>query len=114
LKLIGEDKNTTIINGSGSGYCVNITADNVEISGFTIKNGVRGVYLESSNESILDKDIISDNEEGIYLINSNNNMITNNIICNNVLYFRGIHLSSSHNNVISANDIVRSDGGVYL
>ena len=114
LKLIGEDKNTTIINGSGSGSCVNITADNVEISGFTIRKGVRGVYLELSNESILDNNIISDNEEGIYLINSNNNMITNNSLFNNIFYFSGIHISSSHNNVIRDNDLVENDIGVSL
>ena len=37
LKLMGENKkNTTIIDGGGSGNCVNITADNVEIRGFMI------------------------------------------------------------------------------
>jgi parallel beta-helix repeat protein len=114
LKLIGEDKNTTIINGSGSGSCVHITADNVEISGLTIRNSFYGAYLESSNESILDKNIISDNEEGIYLINSNNNMITNNSLFNNVLSLSGIHLSSSNNNVIRDNDLVENDIGVSL
>ena len=37
LKLIGEDKSTTIIDGSGNFRGVFITADNVEVRGFTLK-----------------------------------------------------------------------------
>jgi parallel beta-helix repeat protein len=114
LKLIGEDKNTTLINGSGSGSCVHITADNVEISGFTIKNGVRGIYLESSNGSIMDNNMISDHCVGISLSDSNNNLITHNSLHNNVCYISGIQLSSSHNNVIRDNDLVENGGGVSL
>jgi len=124
LKLIGEDKNTTIINGSiitgsiitgsGSGCCVNITADNVEISGFTIKKGVRGVCLESSNGSIIDNNIISDHCVGISLSDSNNNLITQNSLYNNGCYISGIQLYSSHNNVIRDNDLVENGGGVSL
>ncbi|RCV64771.1 CASH domain-dontaining protein [Methanophagales archaeon] len=87
LKLIGASRNITIIDGGGTGECVHVTADNVEISGFTIKNSTYGLYLDSSNNCILD----------------------NNIICS-----CGIHLSSSHNNVISDNEIVENDMGVSL
>ena len=45
LKLIGEDKSTTIIDGGGSGNCVHVTADTVEISGFTIQNGTDGNFF---------------------------------------------------------------------
>jgi parallel beta-helix repeat protein len=114
LKLIGEDKNTTIINGSGSGYCVHITADNVEISGFTIENGFYGVYLESSNGSIMDNNIISDHCEGISLSDSNSNLIAHNSLHNNGGYISGIHLSSSHNNVIRDNDLAENVGSVSL
>ena len=119
LKLIGEDKNTTIINGSIitgsiSGHCVNITTDNVEISGFTIKKGLRGVYLESSNGSIIDNNIISDHCVGISLSDSNNNLITQNSLYNNGCYISGIQLYSSHNNVIRDNDLVENGGGVSL
>ena len=40
LSIIGENKNTTIIDGGGAGNVVAIEANNVNISGFTIKNGV--------------------------------------------------------------------------
>jgi len=38
LTLIGEDKDTTIINGDGSGDVVKVTADGCTISGFTIQS----------------------------------------------------------------------------
>ncbi|MHA2040097.1 MAG: hypothetical protein ACW98X_27130, partial [Promethearchaeota archaeon] len=40
--LIGEDKNTTIIDGMHIENCVNVTADTVTISGFTIQNSCKG------------------------------------------------------------------------
>jgi parallel beta-helix repeat protein len=115
LKLMGEDKNTTIIEGGGiNGSCVHVTADNVEISGFMIRNGLDGVLLESSDGCTISENIIRDNGKGIHLTDSNNNMITNNSLFNNVLSLSGIHLSSSHNNVIRDNDLVENDIGVSL
>jgi len=49
ILLIGEDKETTIINGSGTGTVVNVTADDVDIRGFTIQNGQQGIDLTNSS-----------------------------------------------------------------
>ncbi len=38
IHLIGEDKNSTIINGNKIGDVVSISSDNVYLSGFTIQN----------------------------------------------------------------------------
>nr|QNO54848.1 hypothetical protein PAHOCELH_00009 [Methanosarcinales archaeon ANME-1 ERB7] len=114
LKLIGENKDTTIIVGGGNGSCAHVTADKVEISGFTIMNCFEGVYVELSKGIIIDNNIISDNFDGIYLVNSDSNTITHNVITNNIWYVSGIHLISSTNNTISNNDIVENDKGVYL
>jgi parallel beta-helix repeat protein len=116
LKLIGKDKSTTIINGDGrfSGKCVIVTADNVEISGFTIQNSTYGIWLESSDGCTINRNIIQDNSDGIHLTDSNNNAITNNILFNNVFSISGIHLSSSHDNVIRDNDLVENGRGVSL
>ena len=43
--LIGENKDTTIIDGSGDSNVIYIDADNVFVSGFTIQNGVDYVVL---------------------------------------------------------------------
>lgn len=48
LTLQGEDRETTIIDGGGSGNVVHITASHVLVSGFTARNGERGIEIESS------------------------------------------------------------------
>jgi len=42
LSLIGQNRNTTIINGSQTGDVVHVTNNKVVISGFTIQRGYRG------------------------------------------------------------------------
>ena len=108
LKLIGEDKNTTIINGSKSGYCVHVTADNVKISGFMIQKGIEGILVVSSDGCTISGNIIQDNCVGIDLFESNNNVITNNTLFNNILELAscGIHITSSSNNLIYHNNFV--------
>jgi parallel beta-helix repeat protein len=114
LKLMGEGKNTTTVDGGRSEKCVIVTADTVEISGFTIQNSTYGIWLESSDACIIDDNIISNNYDGITLSNSVNNTITHNSLSNNIGYFSGIHLSSSHNNVIHDNDLSGNSGGISL
>lgn len=41
LKLVGENKNTTIIDGNGTGTVILIGKDNVTVAGFTIRNAGR-------------------------------------------------------------------------
>jgi parallel beta-helix repeat protein len=72
LYLCGENKNTTIIDGNNISDAVNINADSVKISGFTITNG-RGKPMEwfragiiLSNNSTITENIISHNRLGIY------------------------------------------------
>jgi parallel beta-helix repeat protein len=113
LKLIGANKDTTIIDGGGSGNCIKVTADNVEISGFTIKNGNYGVYLESSNCRVTDNYITSIDFDGISLrSNSVNNTIANNSLSK--VKRRGIDLSSSSNNRIHDNDLSDNGKGISL
>ena len=45
LTLQGENKDTTIINGGGSGNVVYITASYVTLEGLKITNGKNGIYL---------------------------------------------------------------------
>ena len=101
LKLIGASRNITIIDGGGTGECVHVTADNVEISGFTIKNSSYGLYLESSNNCILDNNLIC--SCGIHLFSSNNNEISNNEIVENDM---GVSLYNSNSNLIYHNNFI--------
>ena len=102
INLIGEDKNTTVIDGSGSKDVVCIYS-RVNMSGFTIQNSGhdKSGILVFSSYSIIKGNIISNNDNGIYLLDYNNNNITSNNISNNSI---GIVLFFSNNNTIIGNN----------
>ncbi len=101
INLIGENRDTTIIDGNESGDVVYITADLVNINGFTIRNGgEEGIYLINSNYCKLSNNIVHNNADiGILLNQSENNTITNNMIHNNT--YDGILLEYSNYNTIT-------------
>jgi parallel beta-helix repeat protein len=117
LDLIGEDRNTTVINASGSGDVIMINAGGVTISGFTITNGVRGIYATSSSNNDIVGNIISNNNGGgmpfdisygIHLSQSSNNQIINNSVMYNgdeMMGGGGIIIASSSDNEIIGNNI---------
>ncbi|ASJ10001.1 hypothetical protein A3L12_01145 [Thermococcus sp. P6] len=106
-----------IINGTGSGSVVTITADNVTIQGFTITGsgsgwGNGGVWVESSGNTI-SSNVITNNGNGIYLDSSSNNNITSNNITSNS--GNGVYLdSSSHNNITFNNITSNNWAGIWL
>jgi len=108
INMIGEDRNTTIIDGSNSSSIIYVTADWVNISGFTIEfsgDWNVGIALRSNNNTIAGN-IISNNWYGIHLLESISNIITGNIISNNWnVQWGAIFLLYSNNNIISENTI---------
>jgi len=112
INLIGEDKNSTIIDGN-SDNVVRINAKNLSISGFTIRNGEYGIRFMSTYSYVFNN-IITDNRlDGIIMFNSSYNTISNNIIKNNhygIYVYRSISRAGScfynniTKNVISNND----------
>ncbi len=117
IHLIGEDKNTTIID-YGRNYVVKITADEVNISGFSITNssGPSSGLSIHSNYNYIHNNIIDKNVMGVELYYSDNSIITGNIISDNGLY-SGLCLYHSHNNTVTNNEFY-NDGidiipGVY-
>ncbi len=103
ITLVGEDKDTTIIEGSLTDNCIKITADSVVINGFTIKKGIIGIYIIQSSEQEIKNNIIKNNWEGIGLFQITDAKITKNSISDN--YFEGINPISSTDNIISGNRI---------
>jgi len=112
LSLIGEDRSTTIIDGNLTGTVMNVTANNVNIIGFTIRNSGpiphRGIYVGewSTGNNISDNIIASYNGHGIYLDYSSNNSISSNNITANNGY--GIYLYESSNNTLRSNSIANN------
>jgi parallel beta-helix repeat protein len=115
--IIGEDKNTTIIDGRNQGTVVQITSNGVFLSGFTIQHGFCGINLFCSNSN-LNNNIICNNSFSnieLYFLNCSfeggYNTIIGNIICNSTT---GINLVRSSNNMIHSNQITNNNFGLTL
>jgi parallel beta-helix repeat protein len=114
LTIIGEDRVTTIIDGSGTGTPLNVTANNVNISGFTIQRGLGlgyNIALHGFNSSIIWDNIVTNGWIGIHLDNSYNNTICDNIVTDNQ---HGIHLDSSSGNTVRNNTVTNNVWGIDL
>jgi len=109
IDLVGADKYTTIIDGSGIGTVVTITVDNVNLNNFMITNGGSdigdaGIKLASSNfTTITDNIIYFNGYAGILITSSNNDTVNRNDILVNEEY--GIKIQSSSDMTIIANNI---------
>ena len=125
IKLIGENKNTTIIDGEGNGKVVSIQddIDGVTISGFTIqkcgpfdyKLPYAGIYVKSSYNTIYDN-IIINNDIGIICLNEESygnyyNILNGNTIKNSRF---GIIMVESFDYKIYNNDISKNRWGIYF
>jgi parallel beta-helix repeat protein len=121
LDLLGENKNTTRILGTGNGTGVNITANNVTISGFTIQNYTKGYgIIIASSMNRITNNIISDTIGGIVIFwnpfeptypNNGFNMVTENLLIRNEGF--GIVVSGK-NNTILRNSISQSEYGIMV
>ncbi|HID19374.1 MAG TPA: hypothetical protein EYP28_00310 [Methanophagales archaeon] len=148
-------KNLTIRSENGSGstlirvksrsdHAFDVTADYVNISGFTVENATNmrkagiclgshvdnctitdsnasnnyfGIYLDSACENTLFNNTVSNNRYGIYLYQSSNNTLANNSVYSND--YNGIRLRYSccntiTNNTIASNAPTSSYAGIYL
>ncbi len=83
IEIKGSSKGNVILDGSGSGNAVQVTADNVTIHYFTIKNSTYGIRLSSSSNNTIKDNTIRDTDYGIYLGDSSNNTIYHNNFINN-------------------------------
>jgi len=119
IDLIGEDRNTTIIDGGGIGDVVYISANGVVLSGFMVQNsGHSGAPNDDSGIDIR-LDFVSinncnfyNNEISIYLnSSSSNNSISNCFIDGN---YNSIWLDASNNNSITDNIVSFNNMGIMV
>ena len=113
INLIGENRDTTIIDGGGSKPVVFLaTAKGVTLTEFTIRNGYTGIHVHyNSWSNNIKNNKIMNNLNGIILRTSPYNIITENIISKNNI---GIELIGSDDNTICRNTISRNIFGVKL
>lgn len=129
VSLIGENKDSTIIDGNWCETVIRISSvikNEVMIKGFTIRHGEEygissfgnlkvniignnimdnygdGIYLDKVDRCNVSGNVIEKNSDGIYLYGSGTTNITNNIITDN---YGGIHLYQSFNTKIIDNTV---------
>ena len=114
ISLRGEEKESTIINNSGSGSTIRISANDVNISGFTITGsglewGNAGILMDTVQNCNVFNNIVSNNYMGIRIQLSKEIMINNNTVHNNVgpgISIEDSQANTVENNVISPNNQV--------
>jgi len=130
LKVIGEDPESTIIDGCLAPRVVEINTDEVKISGFTIRNGGPEIFndawdpsalcIASSFNIISNNKIIENKWFGIDIMQpiltnrkTNYNIIyNNNVSCNG---YHGILIRNGRNHIIKDNICCNNEGaGLFL
>lgn len=102
VSIRGENKDTTILEGTGTLFYVN--ADSITISDFTLRNGYSGIWLWHTKNTTIRGNNINNNAYGIKSDYSSNSTISENNI-NNSEWF-SIVLNHSGNNTLQRNHIV--------
>ena len=91
IRLIGEDKNITIIDGFQNESVIKILSDYVFINDLTIQNSsnsFNNAGIEShSSDNYFVRNIITNNKYGINFLNGDNNTIMYNIINYNIVIY---------------------------
>jgi len=113
VSLIGEDRSTAIIDGTWTvGNGINVTANKVTISGFTVKNNWKGIYVEGASDNVIKENLVTNSTCGILLEGSSNNTIIENIAVNNTF---GIYInSSSVDNTVYHNNFINNTNQAFL
>jgi len=124
LSLIGEDPQSTVING---GYdkrypknwdwiTIQVSAPDVTISGFTITNCEialsisTDVYLPDTTR-IIGNNIANNTDSGVRVDSASNILISENNITNS---YRGVTIGSSLNCTVSGNNITETSQGIEI
>ncbi len=142
VTIIGEDPETTIIQGDGTSSVIALTADGCRIEGLKVTGssayfGSGGIEIRSSSNTIRNCIITENNSEGIYVaqnalsntithntisfshnssglrLYSNNNVVSHNTFISNEEF--GIFAFSAANNTIIGNRLSdNNQGGIYI
>jgi parallel beta-helix repeat protein len=134
ILLMGENNATTVIESSQHEDTITVMADNVTVSGFTVKSGENftlsyGIRLSNSHNTTISDNIITGHFEGVGLVGGSSNLIqynlitknrygifTSNFSTNNVIFhnlvsesiWNGIELNWGGGNIVYANNIVNN------
>jgi len=115
LMLVGESRDTIIIDGNSAGTVVSIQADGVQFKGFTVRNGGQqysGIRANSYSYVVIANNTVRSCRYGVVLLNSVSNTVESNVFFNNSM--AAISLSQSVSNNIRDNSVSESAYGIKL
>ena len=126
ITLMGEDLETTVINGQNSETVILIRHDHVNVTGFTIRyatgsyspgpmelgySRLAEIHILHANYCSVYGNRLSDGGCGVWLYGaSENNIIGNTIIRND----NGIRVDDSNNNIVADNVVKNNYRGIWL
>ena len=110
--LVGEDKESTIIN-AGRGVGVKVVANGSRISGFTVYNytgyqTLGGAIVVRGFDNVICNNIVVDSRQGIVLWSGGNNTLEGNMIVGNLPTSIGLVIGRSSNNNFRNNALVNN------
>ena len=114
ISLIGESNEKTIITSTDDDFRSKViygNSCNIKINNFLIENGSYGIYLENSNNSIIENNVIRNSTNGIEFFYCNFCTVQNNYGIQRD-YF--IVVDSSTNNKIINNSCYKGDVGISI
>jgi parallel beta-helix repeat protein len=137
LSIIGENQNSTIIDGGDSGTVASITSNGITIKGFTIQHGDVGTEIADKKEGniLLENNIVFNRFWGIYGDRCGENVIANNnvsfngwdgmylyasepcLLVSNVILSHpraGVFIRYSSNNTVVGNLVSNNTIGIYV
>jgi parallel beta-helix repeat protein len=110
VSLVGEDRDTTIIEGilrGGVKVPLTINQNNVSVTGFTLRDGYAGIQLHG-NFNTISGNRITNTQWGIILSSGSHNNITANIV--ESIKYSGIKLAIATSNLIENNQVSANSG----
>ena len=113
IRLVGEASALTLIDGNKLGDVVSVTANDVEICGFTIQNSSSrgiGVIFEYCSGVYLHDNVMKDCYEGLAVGGCSNSLVSTNLITSNFGNLGAI-INYSTSVAFSKNTVTKNVGG---
>lgn len=121
ISLFGDENLTTVVDGSGTGSIVNVTANDVTIAFLKLQNSGygwyrHGVYVDTADNCTIRNNLFTNNCHTVKLNYSRNSRISDNRIngtmASPTMY--GIRVENSTNCIVTGNDVADCVGAIHL
>jgi len=123
LTIIGENKETTIVDGNNKGPTFLIKNDYVKVTGFKVRNvenplpfsdslaRLAGIHLLNVHECDISENVVVNCGKGVWIYGGSGNTVSNNTFTGNNY---GLLIDSSTDNFVTGNQASNGWGGIWL